>query len=89
MEQIMHSLFAFFEGALSPSHILLALVIGIVLFGKRLPDIGRSVGKTLMEFKKGMKGLEDDLEPAVATAPRAPDRIVVPQRLGTDERSSV
>jgi sec-independent protein translocase protein TatA len=42
---------------------LLILVIGFflfVVFGKRLPDVGRSLGKGIMEFKKGMKGLEDD-----------------------------
>jgi hypothetical protein len=30
------------------------LVIGILLFGRRLPDIGRTLGKSLVEFKKGM-----------------------------------
>ena len=32
-------------------------VIGVLLFGKRLPEVGRSVGKSLMEFKRGMQGI--------------------------------
>ena len=47
-------------------------VIGVVLFGRRLPDVGRSLGKTITEFKKGMKGLEDNLDDNVAhSAPMA------------------
>src|SRR5580658_2439089 len=40
------------------------LVIGIIallLFGRRLPETMRNMGKGIMEFKKGMKGIEDDL----------------------------
>jgi len=37
-------------------------VIGLLLFGKRLPEVGRSLGKGIVEFKKGLKGIEDDLD---------------------------
>ncbi len=57
----MASLFANFLG---PMEIVVLVVIGVILFGKRLPDVGRSLGKTLTEFKKGMKGLEDDVDSA-------------------------
>jgi sec-independent protein translocase protein TatA len=39
------------------------LILGFVLFvifGRRMPEVGRSLGKGIMEFKKGIKGLEDD-----------------------------
>jgi len=36
--------------------------IGLLLFGKRLPEVGRSLGKGIVEFKKGLKGVEDDLD---------------------------
>jgi sec-independent protein translocase protein TatA len=42
--------------------ILIILVVGVLLFGKRLPDMGRYLGKSITEFKKGMKGLEDDVD---------------------------
>jgi sec-independent protein translocase protein TatA len=41
------------------------LVIGLVLlllFGSRLPEVGRGLGKGIIEFKKGLKGVEDDME---------------------------
>jgi sec-independent protein translocase protein TatA len=41
--------------------ILLILVIALLIFGAaRLPEIGKSLGKALSEFKKGMQGLSDD-----------------------------
>jgi sec-independent protein translocase protein TatA len=80
----MNPLFAFFEGMMSPTHIILVLVVGIVLFGKRLPEVGKSLGKTLMEFKKGMKGLEDDTD--VSSAPPPAPRVSAPQRLDVDPR---
>lgn len=38
--------------------------IGLLIFGKRLPEVGRSLGKGIVEFKKGLKGIEDDVEVA-------------------------
>ena len=39
-------------------------VIGLLFFGKRLPEVGRSLGKGIVEFKKGLKGIEDEVEEA-------------------------
>ncbi|MBX9583745.1 MAG: twin-arginine translocase TatA/TatE family subunit, partial [Gemmataceae bacterium] len=49
--------------------ILLLVVLGVLLFGRKLPEVGRSLGKTMVEFKKGMKGIEDEVNEA--SAPRA------------------
>jgi sec-independent protein translocase protein TatA len=38
--------------------------IGVLLFGKRLPEVGRAVGKSLMEFKRGMQGIESEIQGA-------------------------
>ena len=35
---------------------------GLLLFGKRLPEVGRSLGKGIIEFKKGLKGIGDEIE---------------------------
>lgn len=40
-------------------------IIALLLFGKNLPDVARSLGKGLVEFKKGMRGLEDELRSVV------------------------
>jgi sec-independent protein translocase protein TatA len=78
------SLFAF---ALSEVQILIILVIGILLFGRKLPEIGRSLGKGIVEFKKGLKGMEEDVHdtgsPHVSSAPQQPaiDQPRPPQRV--------
>src|SRR5437763_2788313 len=35
--------------------------IGLLVFGKRLPEVGRSLGKGIVEFKKGLKGVEEEV----------------------------
>ncbi len=34
------------------------------LFGKRLPEVARSIGKGIVEFKKGVRGIEDEVDSA-------------------------
>jgi sec-independent protein translocase protein TatA len=73
-------LFAF---ALSPMHLLIVLAVGVLVFGRRLPEIGKSLGKGIVEFKKGLNGIEDEVlnsvnssEPAAAKdAVRPPQRV--------------
>src|SRR4051812_6247283 len=43
---------------------IIIAAIGLLLFGKRLPEVGRSLGKGIVEFKKGLKGVEDEVETA-------------------------
>lgn len=38
------------------------LVIGLLLFGRKLPDVGRGIGQGIREFKKGLKDVEDDVK---------------------------
>lgn len=40
------------------------LAIGLLLFGKRLPEVGRSLGKGIVEFKKGLKDIGEDVKSA-------------------------
>ncbi|VTR95145.1 twin-arginine translocation e family subunit : Sec-independent protein translocase protein TatA OS=Phycisphaera mikurensis (strain NBRC 102666 / KCTC 22515 / FYK2301M01) GN=tatA PE=3 SV=1: MttA_Hcf106 [Gemmata massiliana] len=74
------TLFAMF--GLGGPEILLLLVLGVLLFGRKLPDVGRSLGKTVVEVKKGLKGIEDEV--SESSAPRAviePDPIKAPTRV--------
>lgn len=40
---------------------LVILIVGLLIFGRRLPDVARSLGKSITEFKKGMKDVQDDI----------------------------
>jgi sec-independent protein translocase protein TatA len=42
-----------------PIELTVILIITVLVFGKRLPEIARSVGRSLGEFKKGMKDFHD------------------------------
>ncbi|MCX5663222.1 MAG: twin-arginine translocase TatA/TatE family subunit, partial [Planctomycetota bacterium] len=37
------------------------LVLGLLIFERRLPELGRSVGQTIVEFKKVLAGIESDV----------------------------
>ncbi len=63
-------------------------VIGLLLFGKRLPEVARSLGKGIVEFKKGVKGIEEEIHqssyqsssnnysrPSPASRPTASDEV--------------
>ena len=55
------TLFAFLN-QLGLTEIIVLAVIGILLFGRKLPEISKYLGKSIIEFKKGMRGLEDNLD---------------------------
>jgi sec-independent protein translocase protein TatA len=73
---------------LSMTEILMLLFLGVLLFGKRLPEVGRTVGKTLIEIKKAFANLEHNLETGNFTAdlrdekpPLPPVQTRPPQRI--------
>jgi sec-independent protein translocase protein TatA len=75
----MTPLFAWVPG---PMELMLLAGLGVLLFGRRLPEVGRYLGKGIVEFKKGIRGLEDDVDTnvtrqePVVEAPRPPQRVV-------------
>ncbi len=64
---------------IGPLELAIVLVIALVIFGpKRLPDLGRSLGSGMREFKDSITGKHDDEdEPTEGRAVRA---------AGTDDR---
>ena len=41
---------------------MMLLGVAVLLFGKRLPEVGRSLGKGIIEFKKGLSGAVDEFD---------------------------
>ena len=50
-----------------PELLILAGVL-LLFFGNRLPSVMRSLGKSVTEFKKGVAGIEEEVDQSVANA---------------------
>jgi len=79
-----------FIGAPGPMEMAIIGIIALLLFGKRLPEVARSMGKGLVEFKKGIAGVEDEVnrsvyssEPSTSTSrplpPEERDEVTAPK----------
>jgi sec-independent protein translocase protein TatA len=49
--------------------------IALLLFGRRLPDVARSVGKSIVEFKRGMRDIKGQIDDAASHDSEPPRRI--------------
>jgi sec-independent protein translocase protein TatA len=77
-------------GLLQPTHLIFLLILALLLFGaKRLPEIGRSLGVGMREFKDSVTSVQDatkvetrsELPPPQPAAPAptpAPEAAAVP-----------
>ena len=61
----MYPMFAFLD---NPVTLLVLGAIAVMLFGERLPEVARSVGKQFMELKNGVRGIQQEIENAVNSA---------------------
>lgn len=69
-----------------PWHMVVLGLLALLLFGKRLPEVGRSLGKGIAEFKKGLHDVQEELNRKDDEPPRR--RLDAPEdrrRLAEDE----
>jgi sec-independent protein translocase protein TatA len=58
-ETKMNALFGFL-GGIGPLELFIVAVILLLLFGNRLPGVMRSLGRGVIEFKKGVQGIDEE-----------------------------
>lgn len=86
----MHTLgFAF--GNIGATEMIVIGVIMLLLFGRRLPEVGRSLGQGIVQFKKGLKDVQDEVTNASsdeAGEPKKFESAKAPLTDGADQRVS-
>lgn len=69
-----------FLNNIGPLELIIILGIALLIFGRRLPEVGRSLGKGIVEFKRGLKGVEDEIETESNRAPSQRASTLPPER---------
>ncbi|WP_155298380.1 Sec-independent protein translocase subunit TatA/TatB [Deinococcus kurensis] len=58
---------------IGPAELLVILIVALVVFGPRkLPELGKSLGAGLREFRKSTQGLKEDFEGSMRDTPPGP-----------------
>jgi len=70
---MIHSMPLLFGMMTSPLTVLLLIVLVVLFFGGRLPEVARSFGRSINEFKKGLKESADEEEQK--KLPKSEDRV--------------
>jgi len=68
---------------------IVLLVIGLLIFGRRLPEVGRSLGRGIVEFKRGVKGIDEEINDASSqSSPKQIDHAASSEMPSNAEKSA-
>jgi len=60
------NMLAFLPNLGAPELIVIGIIM-LLLFGRRLPEVGKSLGQGIVQFKKGLKDIETEVDQASST----------------------
>ena len=60
--------------SIGPPEMIVILVMALLLFGRRLPEVGRTVGRSLVQFRREMSNIEQELDRAVEDRPNEQEK---------------
>lgn len=69
---------AFIQNINGPEILLIFLIVLLLFGAKRLPDLFKSFGKSIREFKKATSEIEDDIRTAMDEEPAKPKAVPTP-----------
>jgi TatA/E family protein of Tat protein translocase len=67
----------FWEG-LSPWHLLVIFAIALLFYGNRLPEVARSLGRAVNEFKRGLREVQDEVTKETSEPAKPPPQPLQP-----------
>ena len=77
-----------FLGPLGWPELIVLGLVGILIFGKRLPEVGKSIGRGIVEFKKGLAGIDEQLDDSKPEPPRIEDQDTSDRTMSSGEAES-
>jgi len=70
---------AFFQNIGMPELIVIG-IITLLIFGPRLPSVMRSIGKGIVEFKKGLRDTGEDVRKEIESSPEPQPKKQIEQK---------
>ncbi|UCG15874.1 MAG: twin-arginine translocase TatA/TatE family subunit [Phycisphaerales bacterium] len=57
------------------TEIVIIAFVGLLIFGRRLPEVGRSLGRSIVEFKKGVREAKNEIDKGTSLDDEPPRRL--------------